>query len=488
MLKKIDLYLLRNFITLLTMTFLICTFILLMQFLWKQLNDLVGKGIDMKILFEFFFYAFLTVVPLALPLAILLASLMTFGNLGEKFELTAMKASGISLFRIMRPLIFLIAFISIGAFYFSNNILPKANAKLWTLLFSLRHKSPELEIPVSEFYSGIDGYNLYVREKNKKMLKGMMIYDFSSGFNNATVMVADSGYIKFTEDKKYLLLTLFDGESFENLKQQQGNKGSSSIPYRRETFSSKEILIDFDSGFNRYDESILQNQSVSKNVSQLSQAIDSIGEIVESKGANQAYDMIKRNYLGREISPERNLGQDSLVDKKQYNPDSLFLKMDQQKMVRAAAQAKNTATQKQESVRYNKISLQEPINQLTRHGTEFHRRFTLSFACLIFFFIGAPLGAIIRKGGLGMPVVVSVAMFIIYYIIDTAGYKMAREGLWEPFAGMWLSSSVLLPVGIFLTYKAAVDASLFRSEHYIVLWNSIMKKIKSLKRKKEIEE
>ncbi|MDR1584688.1 MAG: LptF/LptG family permease [Prevotellaceae bacterium] len=478
MIKKIDLYLLKNFITLLVMTFLICAFILLMQFMWMRLNDLVGKGISILVLAEFFFYAFLSVVPLALPLAILLASLMTFGNLGEKFELTAMKASGISLFRIMRPLIFLLAFISISAFYFSNNIYPKANSKLWTLVFSLRHKSPELEIPAGEFYSGIGGYNLYVREKEKNLLKGMMIYDFSSGFNNAVVMVADSGYIKFTEDKKYLMLSLFSGESFENLKQQQGRSNNSGIPYRRETFQTKEILIDFDSNFNRYDESILQNQSVSKNVSQLSYTIDSIGKIVDVRGAEQAYEMIRRNYFGRETSPERILKQNSEIDKKQYNPDSLFLNMNQQQMVETAAQAKNMATQKQESIRYNKISLQEATTQLTRHATEFHRRFTLSFACLIFFFIGAPLGAIIRKGGLGMPVVVSVLMFIVYYIIDTAGYKMAREGLWEPFEGMWLSSSVLLPVGIFLTYKAAVDSELFRNEAYL----KFFKKIYSLRK------
>lgn len=479
MIKKIDLYLLRSFLILLVMTFLICAFILLMQLFWRQLNDLVGKGIEMMIIFEFFFYGFLSIVPLALPLAILLASLMTFGNLGEKFELTAMKASGISLFRIMLPLVICVIGISIAAFFFSDRIYPMSNTRLWTLIFSLRQKSPELEIPVGEFYSGIEGYNLYVRAKDKNMLKEMMIYDFSSGFNNTTVMVADSGYIKFTEDKKYLILSLFSGESFENLKQQRRSY-SAGIPYRRETFGSKEILIDFDSEFNRYDESILDGQSVTKNVMRLYHDIDSIEQVVNLRASSQAYDLISRNYLGREYPAEEATFPHTDI----LSPDSIFATMKRSEMLRVAEQAKNAVQMRQQEINSNELFLYESSNQLMRHSTEFHRRFTLPFACFIFFFIGAPLGAIIRKGGLGMPVVASVLMFIIYYMIETTGYKMAREGLWEPFAGMWLSSSVLLPVGIFLTYKAAVDAQLFRSEHYMLIWNKLQARAESILKRK----
>ena len=475
MLKKIDTYLLKRFVVLFIMTFLICIFILLMQFLWMRLGDMVGKGVEMLVLMEFMFYAILTVVPLGLPLAILLASLMTFGNLGENFELTAMKAAGISLFRIMRPLIVFIAFICVGAFYFSNNVFPIAQTKLYTLLISLRNKSPELEIPVGEFYSGIDGFKLYVRDKDKNLLKDLMIYDFSSGFNNAVVMVADSGRLKFTKDKKYLLLSLYSGESFENIKQQQTNKNTTNIPYRREEFATKDILIDFNSDFNRFDESILQDQHVSKNITQLAQSIDSVGKIVVQRGSEQAQNMLNQSYFGRERVPELQLKHNPDVDKNNYNPDSLFLKMDQEHMVKAVTGAKSAASQKQEMVRYNKQVLNEHIVHVTRHKIEFHRRFTLSFACLIFFFIGAPLGAIIRKGGLGMPVVISVAMFVVYYIIDTSGYKMAREGLWEVFEGVWLSSSVLLPIGIFLTYKAAVDSELFRNEAYRRFFSKLYK-------------
>ena len=218
--KKLDAYILKTFAGLFFFTFIICMFILLMQFLWMHVNDLVGKGVEIKVLAEFFIYAIISVVPLGLPLAILLASLMTFGNLGEHFELTAMKAAGISLFRIMRPLTIAISFVCVAAFFFSNYVLPMGQTKLWTLIFSLRQKSPEFDIPTGEFYSGIDGYQLYVREKDnkRKLLKNMMIYDFSEGFANATVMVADSGRVYFTADNKYLLLMLYDGESFENLK------------------------------------------------------------------------------------------------------------------------------------------------------------------------------------------------------------------------------------------------------------------------------
>ncbi|MBN2767372.1 MAG: LptF/LptG family permease [Paludibacteraceae bacterium] len=477
LLKKIDIYIFKRFFTLFLMTFMICIFILLMQFLWKHFAELVGKGIGLDVLAEFFVYSIFTLVPMALPLAILLASLMTFGNMGENFELTAMKSAGISLFRIIRPLIVFIALVSIGAFYFSNHVLPVSQTKLWTLIFSLRQKSPELDIPAGEFYSGINGLNLYVREKENGLLKHLMIYDFSEGFNNATVMVADSGRISISEDKKYLLLTLFDGESFENLKNQQINSASSNIPYRRENFSMKEILLDFDSEFNRLDESILEDQHVSKNIDQLSHSIDSVNEIVKIRVKEQQTELVERRYFGRESSWGRSLEIAENIQIVDYDPDSLFLKQDKSKMELASTQAISRANDLKSQIEYNKIMLNEPKRYVSRHQIEWHRKFTLSFACLIFFFIGAPLGAIIRKGGLGTPVVISVIMFIIYYIIDNTGYKMAREGLWTAAEGMWLSSSVLLPIGIFLTYKAAVDATLFNSEEYLKFIQQIKVKL-----------
>lgn len=473
MLKKIDTYLFKRFILLLVMTFMICLFILLMQFLWKHFEDLVGKGIGVNVLAEFFVYAIFSLVPLSLPLAILLASLMTFGNLGENFELTAMKASGISLFRIIRPLIIFIALVSVGAFYFSNTVLPVSQKKLWTLILSLKQKSPELEIPTGEFYTGINGYNLYIREKDDRLLKDLMIYDFSNGFNNATVMVADSGLINLTADNKYLLLTLMSGESFENLKKQKISNYAENVPYRREVFSRKEILIEFDSEFSRLDESILDDQYVSKNVKQLASSIDSVNKIVDRRAGELANDMVSNRYFGREYAANRSLEVNENIQVKRFNPDSTYNSLSLDEKSRAIASAIQRANEMNSQIQYNNVLLGESNFYVTRHKIEWHRKFTLSFACLIFFFIGAPLGAIIRKGGLGAPVVISVIMFIIYYIIDNTGFKMARENLWTAFEGMWLSSAVLLPVGIFLTYKAAVDATLFNQEEYVRLYKKI---------------
>lgn len=479
--KKIDSYVFKNFVTLFLMTFLICIFILLMQFLWKHVAELVGKGISWSVLGEFFIYAIFSLVPMALPLAILLASLMTFGNMGEKFELTAMKSAGISLFRIMRPLIIFIVTICIGAFYFSNYVLPVAQTKLWTLIFSLKQKSPEFDIPVGEFYSGINGVNIYVRQKDDKLLKNMMIYDFSGGFDNATVMVADSGRVQFSKDNKYLLLSLYDGESFENLKRQRVSSSSSSVPYRRETFRLKEILIDFDTEFNRYDESLLQDQHVSKNIKQLTQSIDSVSKITNQRTVEQAKELVRLHYLGREyISGIQQKKDTTITDISKFNPDSIFLSFNQESMLRTSATAIQRAKSMKDLLQYNKIMLEEPVSYVRRHQIEWNRKFTLSFACLIFFFIGAPLGAIIRKGGLGTPIVISVIMFIFYYIIDNTGYKMAREGIWSTYQGMWLSSAVLLPIGIFLTYKAVIDAALLNPDQYNKIWNNIITKFVSL--------
>ena len=476
--KKFDSYILKRFFTLFLMTFLICMLILLMQFLWRHVAELVGKGISISVMAEFFIYAIFSLVPMALPLAILLASLMTFGSLGENFELTAMKAAGVSLFRIMRPLIIFITMVCVGAYYFSNYVLPVAQTKLWSLIFSLRQKSPEFDIPVGEFYSGISGVNLYVRSKEENLLKDLMIYDFSGGFENATVMVADSGRVQFSQDNKYLLLSLYDGESFENLKKQNISSNSNSVPYRRESFKLKEILIDFDTEFSRFDESVLKDQHVSKNFSQLSSSIDSVSIIAKTRTHEQEKEMVKGHFLGREISTNENVKLKLEGNSKTKNADSLFLSLNQAAMERASSSAVEKARSMKELINYNKMLLDEPVKYVLRHRIERHRKFTLSFACLIFFFIGAPLGAIIRKGGLGTPVIISVVMFIIYYIIDNTGYKMAREGFWTAYQGMWLSSSVLLPIGIFLTYKAARDATLFNAEQYAKLWNQLKQKYK----------
>lgn len=457
-----------------------------MQFVWMHVKDLVGKGVEISVLAEFFVYAVVTVVPLALPLAILLASLMTFGNFGEKFELTAMKSAGVSLFRIMRPLTITIAFICVGAFFFSNYILPKSQVKLWALIFSLRQKSPEMEIPAGEFYDGIRGYNIYVRSKDSKtgMLYNMMIYDYSKGFQDATVMVADSGKIFFTADKKYLMLQLYSGESFENLdrKQQRATSSTQKIPYRRESYTQKRLLIDFDSGFQRFDENILKDQHVSKGVIELVHSIDSVSVLSKERSVEQSDEMVNSRYFGRDRKKSRDLyapTEDSEHSKvsRPLTIDSVYAAASSKERERMLKTALDKAKSMSDQIEYNALLLDDSQRYIRKHEIELHRKFTLAFACLIFFFIGAPLGAIIRKGGLGAPVVISVIMFVIYYIIDNTGYKMAREAVWDTWAGMWLSSSVLLPVGVFLTYKAATDSALLNPEAWIKIFEKIKNKL-----------
>ena len=468
--KKIDSYLFKSFIGLFFVTFFICLFIIVMQMIWLNVDELIGKGIPLPILGRFFFYACLYSTPLALPLAILLSSLMTFGNLGERFELLTMKTSGISLFRIMRSLLIFISSVVIGAFFFSNSVIPVAQKRMWTLMFSFRNKSPELEIPIGEFYSGIRGMNIYVRSKDHKTkdLRDVMIYNFTEGFDNATVTTADIMRVEITEDKQNLVIILKNGEYFENLNKMSQNKNN--IPYRRETFAYKELLIDFDSNFKELSEDLLANQHVSKNIQKLTRDIDSVNIVRDSLKVSYGNDFLKRRVFQQAYEPTYEERRDSLpikVSEFKQNPDSLFLSASQKDMKLIAQSAVSNLQNVFSDVQYNNVVISDADNFFMRHNIEWHRKFTLSFACLIFFFIGAPLGAIIGKGGLGMPAVISVLLFIVYYIIDTMGQKFAREGIWDVWQGMWLSSAVLLPIGIFLTYKAAKDAEMFNKELYL---------------------
>ena len=356
--------------------------------------------------------------------------------------------------------------------------------KLWALIFSLRQKSPELEIPVGEFYDEISGYHIYVHDKTSRgELLHIMMYDYTNGFENVKVMVADTGRLKASEDKRYLILDLINGESFEDLsrREQRATRSSRNIPYRRETFTHKRILIDFNTDFNRFDESVLEDQHVSKNVAQLTQSIDSVRVVAQGRCKEQSDRLLTDRYFGRENRRVTTLPTEITAEERQlYNLDELWKAQN----TRQRQQTLNLAVEKayvyRDQIEYNALLLEDSNRYIRKHQIELYRKFTLAFACLIFFFIGAPLGAIIRKGGLGAPVVISVVMFIIYYIIDNTGYKMAREALWPCWAGMWLSSFVLLPVGIFLTYKAATDSPLFNPEAWEQGWKRFVATFKGL--------
>ncbi len=451
-----------------------------MQFLWKYIDEMVGKGLEVSLLIEMFFYAALSLVPMALPLSILLASLMTFGNLGESFELTAIKASGVSLLRTMKPIIIAIALIAVGAYFFQNNVLPVSQVKLWTLMSSMRQKSPELDIPEGSFYKEIPGYNLYVKKKDKVtgVMHDLMIYDFSKGFENATVIVSDSGKLKMSADKRNLVLTLYHGESFENFKEQESNRKDKNIAYRRETFDLKEVLIEFDSNFNMMDESVMQSQYIGKNRKELKQYIDSMTTLTDSINRNYAINFREHSYMQHSKNITRHSKQD-ISEHKTYKSNGFENYLDSLQLpnqISIVTDARNKVEIIKNDYSYRAFLQNEQLINIRKHQMELNRKYTLSFACLIFLFIGAPLGAIIRKGGLGMPVVISVFLFIFYYIIDTFGVKMARQGIWYVWQGMWLSSMILFPLGVFLTYKAINDSIIFNPDTYINTFRRIFGK------------
>ena len=470
--KRLYRFILKTFLPMFAMTFFIVLFIVLMQFLWRYMDDLVGKGLGFGVLSELFFYAAVSMVPMALPLAILLASLMTFGNLGERSELTAIKASGVSLLKTMSPLIVLIGAIAVGAFFFQNDVLPRAQVKMWTLLFSARQKSPELEIPEGTFYDQIPGYNLYVRQKNHDtgMLYNVMIYDVSHG-DNGTILLADSARLAFTPDMKYLYLHLWQGEQFENLREQKTN--IDNVPFRRERFDDKELLIQFDANFNRIDEQGMANQYIGKNIHQLNVAIDSLQNRIDSIGNRTKYDFDQVSFptlFGKKLNGGGHKHPEPAKTKADISRpvllDTLLLAMSQSERDMIFASAKSDVDMRDTELEFRAMQVNDEKNRVRRHRIELIKKYTLSVACIVFLFIGAPLGAIIRKGGLGAPLVISVLLFLVYYIIDNTGFKMAKEGIVQAWAGMWLSTFILLPLGIFVTYKAMNDSSVFNPDLY----------------------
>ena len=456
-------------------TFFICLFIFMMQFLWNYVDEMVGKGLEVSVLAQFFFYSALTLVPLSLPLAILLAALITFGNFGERFELLAMKAAGVPLLKIMRPLIIFITFICCVSFYFQNVIGPIAETKLWTLLFSMKQKSPEVDIPEGVFYDEIDGYNLYVKHKNRKtgMLYDVLIYNFEKGFENAQIIKADSGRLEMTADKQHLYLHLYSGEQFENLKSQ--NMSQKNVPYRRETFREKHAIIEFNSDFNMVDAGFMSNQSRSKDMKMLQAGIDSMKVLNDSVGRVYYQEAMGGTYKPTStVLSKQDTVKIETANLRFYNVDSLYnvatLAQKQKILSTAVSRAESAAS----DWSFKSFSLLQTESSLRRHMTSWHDKLTLSLACLIFFFIGAPLGGIIRKGGLGMPVVVSVLIFIIYYIINNTGFKMARDGKWIVWMGMWTSTAVLAPLGAFLTYKSNNDSVVLNADAYINWFKKIV--------------
>ena len=467
--KKLDIYITKQFLLLFAGTFFISLFVLMMQFLWRYVDEVIGKGLSMEILAQFFWYMGLMLIPQALPLAILLASLITMGNIGENSELTAIKAAGISLMQILRPLIFIVCLTTVASFYFQNNIGPHSTKKLAQLLNSMKQKSPELEIPEGIFYDGIPNCNLYVQKKDleKGMLYGIMIYRMTNSFEDAAIILADSGRLQSTADKEHLLLSLYNGEWFENMRSQEF-AGTASVPYRRESFISKRIVLDFDSGLNLADESNFAGKAQAKSLKQIFTAVDSMNHVYDSIGRGTRKDL-ERMYsspFSRELSKSDSLAAIKMGQLSTYSFDTIVSRLKPSAKREALQHALFTVQDMTLRLSYIEPIVSDGDQTIRKHWLEAVNKFTLSLTCLIFFFIGAPLGAIIRKGGLGVPIIISVIVFIVFYILDNTGFRMARIGAWPIWFGKGLAPAVLIPLASFVTYKANKDSMVFNMDAY----------------------
>ena len=475
--KRLDTFILGKFLQLFVGAFFICLFVFVMQFLWRYVDDLVGKGLTLDVLGQFFWHVSVYLVPTSLPLAVLLASLITFGNMGENLELLSMKAAGVPLVRVMRPILLLIIPLSAFVFYFQNEISTNAQKQLRALLVSIKIAQPAVEIPEGVFYNMRD-FNLYVVKKNAQtgMLYNTIIYKMDQGFDRAQIVLADSAKIEMTADKMHMKLTLWSGEQFQNLKTEDVNVfKSESVPYDRETFMYKQLLIDFDANFNQIEANELAFLPQAKNWAALANFIDSMNLQIDSAALASSSD-----YAGCALPTTKAFTRkDSLATLRalshvKLNFDSLVAKIPKDKMERARNRTASTLQSFSTEMTWRNEAVEDQEYFVRKHEVEWHQRITLALACLLFFFVGAPLGAIIRKGGLGMPTIISVGIFILYYIINTSGMKMARDGSINMVVGMWMSTFILTPAGAYLTFMANRDSVVFNLDAYIAFLRRLL--------------
>lgn len=481
--RKLDQFILKSFLGPFIMVFFITVFILIMQFLWVYINDLVGKGLGFWVIMEFLGWGIATILPMAMPLATLLASIMTFGNLGESNELLAMKAAGISLQRIFMPLIFVAGVIGVSAFFVSNNLIPVAYNKIYTLQYDISRTKEEIKIPTGTFYNGIDGYSIRVdsRDKQSGMMYNVMIYNHSKNKGNISLAMADSGMIRATPDKKSLLFTLFDGVSYEETNSR--NYKDTSYALQQVEFEAQEIIIALENyAFQKSEGDRYGSEIMARNLKQLSQDRDSIGSVYAQTLQGQREKVVYELDLKfpKQLDTACNKGY-----RNNYPIDSLVTwdtASDELEAVKEAITSVKRAVSTMKE--YDNAALQQTF-YLRRINIEYLRKFTLAFACFIFFFIGAPLGAIIRKGGLGTPVIVSALFFVLYYIVDIIGKKLAKDGVVSPAIGAFSSTIFLFPIGVFLTWKSTKDSSIFNIETYLLPIKKFFERFSMIKRRTE---
>lgn len=486
--KKLYSYILRSYAGPLVLTFFIALFILLMQFLWKYVDDLVGKGLELHLIAELMFYASATFVPLALPLAILLSSLMTFGNLGEHYELVAMKASGISIWKMMRPLVYLSLIISIAAFVFSNNVLPVANLKFSSLLYDIRQQKLAFNIQEGVFYNGIENYVIRVgrKEKDNRTIYDVKIYDHTDRMGNVKLTTAELGYMELSPDQRNVIFTLFDGFNYQDLYNTRNYRDNR--PFDRMRFSEQRLKFDLtEFNLTRTQEDLFKSHYTMLNLKQLNYFIDSLGQRFDERRERYIGMFYNRYQYLSTIDSNLLAGRHTAVieDTTAYRPVNVkwpvmenFLPNEQFNITEMALSA---ARNNRDNVSFNRNDFDYQSENIRKHEIVWHKKFTLSIACLLLFFVGAPLGAIVRKGGLGLPVVMAVILFVFYHILSITGEKAARVGDLNVFFGVWLSSVVLLPMGLFLTFKSTTDAPLLDAESWKKAFGRITGSLKAFR-------
>ncbi len=464
-----------------------------MQFLWKYIDELVGKGLEFKVIAELLMYASSSLVPMALPLAVLLSSIMTFGNLAEHYELMAIKSSGISLVKIMRPLIVVVILLSIGAFLFSNNVMPYTNLKMTSLLWDIKHQRPEVSISEGVFSDAIEGYTIKVGRKSHKgpMLYDIMIYNHTAGNGNRDVTVADSGTMMMTDDKHFMILTLYSGVNYIEEVEKRKRRDQREFPQRTTRFDEERFTIDMSGmGFERSDESLFKSSYAMLNLNQLQYAADSLTEKFDKRAADFTKTLTTNNYFKkldvRNIDSLWYQRTDIPASEACINIDSAIRALNNSQRNTTISFAIENARNVKSSISQNMSEFERSQRIIKRHLIEWHRKFTLSIACILLFFIGAPLGAIIRKGGIGTPIVVSVLFFVIYYVINISGEKAAKMGTWPAWLGMWLSSMVFLPMGMFLTYKAIKDSTFMELSTYTDFFRKLYAQIMANKKVQKV--
>lgn len=457
MLKKLDTFLIKSYIGPLMATFFVAEFIFLMQFLWKYIDDMVGKGLAWSIISELMLYASASLVPMSLPLAVLLASIMTFGNLGEYNELIAIKSSGVSLKRIMRPLIVFNFGVGCLAFLFTNNVMPYTNLKMHSLLYDVRHQRPELNIKKGVYYKGIKDIVIKIRDKEpeRNMLYDIMIYDHRSGRGNMNVTVADSAEMRFSDSKNHLLLTLFNGASYEEIRDRKNyKKNKQNIPAQRQHFEKQTICFPLEGfGFKRSDEELFKNNYQMMDVFQLDSTIDSLQAKMNERELKFYKRLLPREFFKSQI---HDLKGDSVAVDLDSMLQVMTLKQTAYTYANAVGYARTVKSQADSFFDDNRYRMR----WINKHKVAWHNKFTLAVACVLLFLIGAPLGAIVRKGGLGIPLVISVVIFIFYYIFSMTGEKYVKVGEVTALQGMWFSPLVILTIGIWLTYLAQKEAKM----------------------------